>query len=176
VHPNSSGYAKLAHTWYDAVMLGQTGTPAILDSDDVFRFYNTKTKAHFYTNSVDERDLLVLNNDHFRYEGNAFDAAGVETGTEVFRFYNTKTKTHFYTASEAERADVLAHRPHFRDEGLAYFAFEDSAGGAHVPLYRFYNTKTHAHFYTASEVERQQVVEDRPHYRYEGIAYWVDIA
>ncbi len=41
------------------------------------------------------------------------------------------------------------------------------------PLYRFFNTHSGAHFFTASESERQKVIDSYPQFRYEGIAYRV---
>jgi lysophospholipase L1-like esterase len=175
VHPNDAGYAKLAGTWYSAI--SSAGLASVLQGDEVFRFYNTKTHTHFYTNSVNERDTVMASYPAFRYEGAAFHAsATADTGTEVYRFYNTKTHAHFYTDSAAERQYVIDHYASFRYEGVAYYAYEDSGGGAHVPLYRFYNTKTHSHFYTVSDAERQHVADTLPAFRYEGIAYWVDLA
>jgi len=42
-----------------------------------------------------------------------------------------------------------------------------------VLAYRFFNTQTGAHFYTVSEVERDQVVATLPQFRYEGPAFTV---
>jgi serralysin len=148
----------------------------VAEVDDVFRFYNTKTKAHFYTNSASERDYIAENNSNRRYEGNVFDAAPPDSGIGVYRFYNTKTHAHFYTASSGERDAIVQNLKHYRYEGVAYHAYADSGGGAHIPLYRFYNTNTKAHFFTASGPEQQYVADHYSHYRYEGIAYYVDLA
>jgi hypothetical protein len=42
-----------------------------------------------------------------------------------------------------------------------------------VPVHRFYNAQTAAHFYTISEEERARVAATLPHFRYEGIAFSV---
>ena len=42
-----------------------------------------------------------------------------------------------------------------------------------VPVYRFFNTSTAAHFYTVSEVERDRVIADLPNFQYEGAAFEV---
>jgi hypothetical protein len=46
--------------------------------------------------------------------------------------------------------------------------------GSHVPIYRFYNTKTGTHFYTLSTVERDEVRAKYPQYSYEGIGFYAD--
>ena len=39
-------------------------------------------------------------------------------------------------------------------------------------MYRFYNSTTGAHFYTPSAVERDVVIDELPHFKSEGIAYY----
>jgi serralysin len=149
----------------------------VAEVDDVFRFYNTKTKTHFYTNSGAERDFVYENYPSFRYEGNVFDATATsETGIEVYRFYNTKTKAHFYTASSSERDFINQNYKSYRYEGVAYHAYADGGDGAHIPLYRFYNTKTNTHFFTADAQEQQYVASHYASYKYEGVAFYVDLA
>jgi lysyl endopeptidase len=41
-----------------------------------------------------------------------------------------------------------------------------------IPIYRFYNTDTSTHFYTASATERDTVRNTMPKYSYEGIAFY----
>ena len=45
-----------------------------------------------------------------------------------------------------------------------------------MPLYRFFNTQAGTHFYTPSSEEKDIVIETIPFFRFEGIAYWVDVA
>jgi lysophospholipase L1-like esterase len=42
-----------------------------------------------------------------------------------------------------------------------------------VPVYRFWNPQTTAHFYTTSEVERDRVIATAPVFQYEGVAFHV---
>lgn len=145
--------------------------------EDVYRFFNVETGVHFYTASESERDLVIAQSPQFHFEGNAFDvAANADAGPEVFRFYNRDTGTHFYTANEAERDLVKANLPNYQFEGVAYTAYADDGGGQHEALYRFYNTETGAHFYTASETEVALTKQNLPQYHYDGIAYYVDAA
>jgi hypothetical protein len=91
----------------------------------------------------------------------------------VYRFYNTKTGTHFYTASEAEKSDVLAKWPSiFTLEGVAYSVSLTPRPGM-VSVYRFYNATTGAHFYTAGEAEKANVLAKYPQFSLEGVAFYV---
>lgn len=89
----------------------------------------------------------------------------------VYRFYNTQTRTHFYTASETERAHVLATWPHFVPEGIAFHAVKAERGTIGQPVWRFFNTQTGTHFYTASAAERAHVLATWPQFVEEGEVY-----
>ena len=143
--------------------------------DAVFRFYNRETGTHFYTINVAERDRVIGAYPQFAYEGGLFAAfaEGAAGSVPVFRFYNTSTGTHFYTTSVSERDGVLAYYPHFAYEGAAYHAMPVEGADGRVAVFRFFNRKTGAHFYTASAVERDKVVATYPHFVYEGVAFHV---
>ena len=148
------------------------------DSNAVFRFYNTETGTHFYTGSATEADSVVRNLDSFSYEGVSFDKNASSGGDsiDVFRFYNKATGTHFYTASQAEANTVMANLPSFQYEGAAYKAHSANGEGT-TELYRFFNTQTGTHFYTANETEMQNVQTNLTGvFKYEGVAYYVDVA
>ena len=89
----------------------------------------------------------------------------------VYRFYNTQTRTHFYTASEAERQHVLATWPHFVPEGIAFHAVKAERDDLGVPVWRFFNTHTGTHFYTASAAERAHVLATWSQFVEEGVVY-----
>jgi hypothetical protein len=160
---------------------GVGGTPTTSGIDlqthgtDVYRFLNTKTGVHFYTASEGEKINIVATIPTLKYEGAAFQASTVTTdGPQVFRFYNTDTKTHFFTASTTER-DAIIKDPHsYKFEGAAYTAYANDGGGQHEALYRFFNTDTGTHFYTANQTEVAQVKAVMPHMNFEGVAYYVD--
>lgn len=46
----------------------------------------------------------------------------------------------------------------------------DSCDSNCVPVYRFYNTNTGVHFYTTTEHEKRNVLDNMPWFRYEGIS------
>jgi len=145
------------------------------DASPVYRFYNTKTGTHFYTISGAERDTVLNNYPQFAYEGAVFWAfTAPQNGMlPVYRFYNNATGTHFYTQSESEKNYVIATYPVFIYEGPVYYAPPDGSALGSTPLYRFYNTKTGAHFYTTSAEERDHVLATWPWFAFENIAYYV---
>ena len=57
-------------------------------------------------------------------------------------------------------------------EGPVYYALNTPATGSE-DLYRFFNTRTGAHFYTTSAPERDHVKVTWPWFAYEGVAYQV---
>jgi hypothetical protein len=94
----------------------------------------------------------------------------------VYRFYNTGNGSHFYTASAEERDAVRAKwSAVYAYEGPAYLV--NTANPANcTPLYRFYNTSSGSHFYTASAEERDTVrARWSAVYTYEGAVYNVSL-
>ena len=158
--------------WLVLVQLVGAQQPAL---SPVFRFYNQDTGTHFYTIAAPERDRVLGSYPQFIYEGPAFAAfAQATAGAQpVFRFFNTLTGTHFYTNSTAERDHVIATWPQFAFEGTSYFAMPAAGSDARIPLFRFFNSTTGAHFYTASTAERDQVRATLPQFAYEGVAFYV---
>jgi hypothetical protein len=143
----------------------------------VYRFYNLRMGVHFYTASATEmttvRDTLSRT---YRLEGVAYslNTGNSANNTSLYRFYNIKKGVHFYTASEVEKANVIAKLSGtYRYEGVAYKVCTTPVAGA-TPVYRFYNLKQGVHFYTASAVERDNVVRTLSStYRLEGIGYYL---
>jgi hypothetical protein len=145
----------------------------------VYRFYNTQTGTHFYTSSVTERDSVRSNLPFMTYEGMAFYAASQPSAglKPVYRLFNARFGTHFYTISESERDTLQDQLPDSRLEGIAYYA-SPVAGMGFKPLYRFFWSRAGSfsgnHFYTASEVERQNLQDNQSAtYTYEGVGYYV---
>jgi hypothetical protein len=136
----------------------------------VWRFYNNRTAAHFYTSSAAEKALVLATwPTIFNYEGVAYSFDPSVNTSPLHRFYNTRTSTHFYTASDAEKASVLVKWPHiFNYEGVAYGV----STGSGVPVHRFYNVRTQTHFYTISDAEKANVLATWPDvFTYEGVGY-----
>jgi VCBS repeat-containing protein len=181
---------------------GEDDEPAFPPSFNLWRLFNTDTGGHFFTFNRIERDVVLEDLSQYRLEPNTFEviapsrAAGDSEGTEpgssggeagtgvlasdkdgeveaVYRFFNTETGGHFYTLSEAERDFVIDTLPSYRFEGVGFGAYNDPDDRSGlVPVFRFFNTETGGHFYTASEEERDFVLEELPSYRFEDIGFY----
>ena len=140
----------------------------------MYRFYNKRTGAHFYTISTSERDLVIATLPDYAYEGAAYEVYGQSGAglSPVYRFYNTRTGTHLYTISETEKNTVVASYPYFHLDGVAFYASKTQQSGMR-PVYRFYQTAAGFHFYTANETEKATLVNAHGVYSLEGAAYFI---
>ncbi len=96
------------------------------------------------------------------------------TGVQVFRFFDTQTGTHFYTDSAAERDQTLSTRPDLTFEGVGLNADSPQTDPNAAPVFRFFDTSTGSHFYTASTTERNGLTSGQSGLTYEGIAFYED--
>jgi Protein of unknown function (DUF1566)/Repeat of unknown function (DUF5648) len=143
-----------------------------------YRFYNTANGVHFYTLSEQERNWVQANLPHFSFEGQGFFAVPTQVDelSPVYRFYNTRTGAHFYTINPSERDHVIATLSSvFTYEGVAWYG-STVPGPGWSPIYRFFNTATGTHFYTATPAERDNVRNTLPNFNYEGIGYYVRLS
>ena len=93
-----------------------------VNNQPLWRFFNMRTGAHFYTASNAERDNVSLTlSSTYRFEGPAYNVS-TTTGIPVYRFFSMRTGNHFYTASVAERDHViLTLSSIYRFEGPAFY-------------------------------------------------------
>jgi Repeat of unknown function (DUF5648) len=99
------------------------------------------------------------------------------TEVDVYRFLRTDTQTQFYTTTEIERETVLETLPQYELEGLSFVGAAPPAEGEDPltgtsPIYRFFNTSTGIHLYTADENERAYVENNLDNYVAEGTPYY----
>lgn len=94
---------------------------------------------------------------------------------EVYRFTNNDSQLEFYTTDRVERDYLVENLPQYQLDGVAFIAIAETPETADItgisPVYRFFNTDTGVHLYTASEAEKASVLE-QPNYAFEGIAYY----
>ncbi|WP_207540769.1 hypothetical protein [Sabulicella rubraurantiaca] len=138
-----------------------------------YRFFHTQAGGHLFTTSTVERDSVLQNLPHYRYEGETFLTAdqGFPNAVPVYRFFHTKAGGHLFTTSTVERDSVLQNLPHYRYEDVG-FHMSPVAGEGLVPIYRFFHTQAGGHLFTSSAVERDVTLSTLPHYRYEGVAFY----
>ena len=132
----------------------------------MYRLYNPNTGEHFYTGSLQERNMLVEHG--WQYEGVAWNAP-TKSGEPVYRLYNPNNGDHHYTMSQEERDMLVGFG--WQYEGVAWNSAP--ANGTDVtPLYRLYNPNADcgSHHYTGSEEERDFLVSLGWHY--EGIGWF----
>lgn len=149
------------------------------DGYPVYRFWSDQKQGHFYTISSDERDHVIKTyaNSIWKYEGIAYNAlVNQASGTKpVYRFWSDQKQGHFYTISEEEKDHVIATYDDFiwRYEGVAFYVYPLSYTGSAQTVYRFWSDTKQHHFYTASQEERDYVINtyDDSVWRYEGEAW-----
>jgi len=150
------------------------------DTVPLYRFWSKKNQGHFYTASEAEKDLVINKYDDnvWHYEGvaNTVFAQHASCTVPVYRFWSKKNQGHFYTASEAEKNLVISKYDDYvwKYEGIAYYAYPTQQPNS-TPVYRFWSKKNQHHFYTASEAEKDLVINKYDDYvwHYEGVAWYV---
>lgn len=140
----------------------------------LYRFWSNNYKAHFYTASLNEKNLIESTMPEWHYEGTENNVYNNYSsyGTLVYRFWSNTYKHHFYTISESEKDNIIANMPEWQYEGMAYQAFAVNDPGT-VPLYRFWSDTYKGHFYTSSESEKNNIITTMLEWHYEGVGYYV---
>ena len=95
--------------------------------EPVYRFFNTQTGAHIYTNSENERSFIDDTLPNYNFEGiayYAFESEITEIETiPVFRLLNNDSGSHFYTTEQNELDFIQENLPNFslENNGNAVF-------------------------------------------------------
>ena len=154
--------------------------PAITDSNGYYELalpagtYVVRAEANWYEeaghNSVAVSDTQAISVQALTTQ----DFALVRYAQPVYRFLNLRTGTYFYSADDAEMASIVAHLgQYFRYETIAYGLYLENDTVNNMPLYRFYNKRNGAHFWTMNESEKARLMDGHLGWTYEGIAYYV---
>lgn len=101
----------------------------------VYRFFNPLSGTHLYTMDPNERDSVLTDLPHYRFEGIAYYAlpnslgAPPPGGASLQRFFNTTSNSHFYTADPIEFQQVYntQNALGFKYDGLAFIPGMNSA-------------------------------------------------
>ncbi len=143
----------------------------------VFRFWNSFSGHHFYTNSQEEKNNLVYWDHNMDFEGIAWYAFPTQqpNTVPVYRFYSHIFGYHFYTTGEAEKERLICCDQSWTYEGIAWYVYAQPQSNT-IPVYRFYNATSSGHFYTASEAEKEHLICCYPSWAYEGIAYYAIVS
>ncbi len=145
----------------------------------VHRFWSPVFLNHFYTISETEKNHVITTwPDSWTYEGieyYGFPQDAVDGLQPIYRFWSDQYNGHFYTMDEAEKDNVIATWPDvWSFEGTAFYGFPDGAQPDDAtPVWRFWSPSLLAHFYTATESEKDFLI-DTPDWgwNYECIAWY----
>jgi hypothetical protein len=150
-------------TIYDK-FFGDPQAPARLRP--MYRFYNKRTGAYFFTLSEGERWRVINSkNPDIQFQGVKFsiDTSATANVSPLYRLYNKKGQRYYYTASLKELKACLAMRSGrsrvYRLDAIAGFVSTDPASGP--PVYRLYNRPSNSYMYTASVAERAALLKTR---------------
>jgi hypothetical protein len=103
------------------------------------------------------------------------DSSSSDGSTVVYEFYNTDTQTEFYTTSTVERDTIEADLPQYEYRGESFVGAPNSESDditGVIPVYRFFNSNTGVHLYTADQTEQDYVTNNLQNYTGEGVAYY----
>lgn len=175
----------------DLRYLGQASNLNNSSPHSVYRFYNARNDAFFYTSSAIEKDIVLDRSNYeqsdaqewpYIYQGSSFAAAhSYNDSTPLYRFYNHITGHHFFTASESEKNLVIEKAASgewpFNYEGEAFGVYTSdpnpNSNGQEIAVHRFYSSELNRHFFTANENEVAEI-QLTGQWLYEGIGFWAE--
>jgi hypothetical protein len=151
-----------------------TGASAV--GAELYRFFDTTNGTQLLTADPAERDAVMATRPDLKFEGAAMGAVAAPAddpaATPVYRFFDIADGTHFLTANEAEKNALLATRPDLVFEPSSTIWEDATQQPGDVPVFRFFDTATGTHFYTASAAERASILTTRSDFTAEGIAFY----
>ncbi|MDP6586949.1 MAG: Ig-like domain-containing protein, partial [Anaerolineales bacterium] len=166
--------------------IGKVSSIDALANTPVFRFYKTTNDAFFYTQDSIEKDNILNmssvdrnNNDEWSYafQGSTFNAAstGGSNVTLVHRFYNANTGHHLWSMDPNEIANIKSNLPSYTYEGPSFYVYSSDPDPSDPNIgdlvYRYYNSTTGRHFWTADAEERTLITLTGV-WEEEGPAFW----
>ena len=98
-----------------------------------------------------------------------------ESNTEpLYRYWQIGVSDHFYTTNELEIGTTTAGevKKKYQSEGIAGYCYTTEVPGT-LPLYRYWSSKTHDHFYTTNPNEVDMTNLQTYGYIFEGIQCYV---
>ena len=146
--------------------------------EDVVRFWDEQALAHIFTANRAEADELTgnprYNRERIEFRAPLASTPGV---LPIYRYENQTTETKFYSPQPPEI--ISRDFPILQSEGIAFYGFspnEPQPPGT-VVVHRFFNEGASqpgspVHFYTATEANRQNVIDNFPTFREEVGAGW----
>ena len=183
VHFNTDGF-KLDTS--DLVYVGGYSAASSNAATPVYRFYNPILKTYFYTADSNEKDNVLFNSDENRpddqewpyvFQGSTFNAASTGSSNVklLHRFFNADTGHHLWSMDPNEIADIKNTLPSYNYEGPSYYVYDSDPypSDPHIGelVYRYYNSTTGKHFWTA-DAEERNLIQLTGVWVEEGPAFW----
>jgi hypothetical protein len=158
----------------------------------VWRFFNTRDSAFFYTSDLEEKNAIIRKSDAtlegavkwpYVFEGSTFEVAHTYRGSvPVHRFFNTQTGHHFFSINQEEikyiKSQSAAGLWPFIDEGDRFLVYGNdpisNGQGQETPVYRFYSPSLNRHVFTG-DFKEMETLKLTGVWSYEGIAFWGEI-
>jgi hypothetical protein len=140
----------------------------------VYRLNNPGLRAHFWTSNVTERNVLLASG--YTDEGIGFymNADTSTGGNPVYRLNYPPLKKHLWSASNIERTNLT--RSGYLDENMVFatpspndIAQAPAPPAGSLNVYRFSGLPGWEHFWTASDAERDALINAG--YHYEGVTW-----
>ena len=132
----------------------RSNTKLKVETQSMYRLYNSNSGEHFYTANVGEKNHLA--NIGWIYEGIGWNAPKT-SDYPVYRLYNGNGGEHHYTMNKAEK-DMLV-RAGWKYEGIGWYSADPKDSNS-IPLLREYNPNAFAnnHNYTTSKPEHNWLI------------------
>jgi len=152
----------------------------------VFRFYNTRDDAFFYTHDSNEKDNILnmssvdrnnIDEWPYAFQGSTFNAAsaGGNNTKLLHRFFNADTGHHLWSMDPNEIANIKNTLPSYNYEGPSFYVYGSDPNPSDPNIgelvYRYYNSTTGKHFWTADAGERN-LIQLTGVWVEEGPAFW----
>ncbi len=126
----------------------------------LYRLYDGSAKDHFYTTNPTHRDQAIA--DGYKYERieglvseRPFDS---QNRAALFHLYDEAGNTHFYTADSAEKDDKIIEG--YLYQGITGYIYNNNTASDIVPLYYTQNSANTDNFYTISQFERDNSINE----------------
>ena len=146
------------------------------DKVAIHQFYSATGESHYFT-AEEEDKYKIFDNwlDYWTYVGVGwYGYATEQPGTiPVYHFYAATTEAHYFTASEDEKNYIIATWPdHWEYIEISWYGKSTQESGT-KPIYQFYSNTGDSHYFTASEEEKDMIMELWPDYwSYIGIKWY----
>ena len=128
--------------------------------------------------SMLQTEITIQDDDNLGNEDNNLDGNGNDSnddtdikGGNIFRFFDSEAGVHFYTGNETERDFVVDNLTNYELENSNFASVDPDSVDNESDIYRFLNTGTGGHFYTADEVERDFIIDNLDEFVFEDVGF-----